>query len=145
VHKLKGEATTLVMSPRIVIARFLTIRPRNTAIGLATVFALTMLFCPWMWKGLPDGYFPYSGTVVEKGQEFHWITGESHWYPYMIIEDRQGRRTKKYLTEYQYAVVKTGTFVVKKRGFETPLQPGQKSYSELLHELEEQKKQKQSQ
>jgi hypothetical protein len=38
------------------------------------VFLFTFLFCPWLWKPLSDGYYAYSGVVVDKGTEIHLIT-----------------------------------------------------------------------
>jgi hypothetical protein len=102
-----------------------------------------MLFCPWMWRSLPDGYFPYSGQVVDKGIEFHlFFTGENHWDNYIIVQESDGTRRKKYLGDYAYAIVQTGTYVVKKKGFrEIPLSPGQTDPRELLRQFSERKDQ----
>lgn len=66
-----------------------------------------MWLCPWFWKELPDSYFPYSGIVVEKGNEIHFITGENHFYRYIIVEDEHGRRITKYLRDYEHARVES--------------------------------------
>ena len=121
-----------------VVFRSVTIRPLESTLGIAVLFGITLLFCPWLWKGLPDAYFPYSGVVAGKGTEFHLLNGWNHWDNYIIVEDAHGGRTKRYLGDSEYALVQTGTFVVKKRGFgELPLQPGQLTPSQLLQDLEE--------
>jgi hypothetical protein len=115
---------------------------RSSAL-LVLLGLLTMLFCPWMWRSLPDGYFPYSGQVVDKGIEFHlFFTGENHWDNYIIVQESDGTRRKKYLGDYAYAIVQTGTYVVKKKGFrEIPLSPGQTDPRELLRQFSERKDQ----
>jgi hypothetical protein len=102
---------------------------------------LTMLFCPWMWRSLPDAYFPYSGQVVDKGTEYHlFLTGENHWDNYIIVQQSDGTRSKKYLGDYAYAIIETGTYVVKKKGFrEVPLRPGQTDPRELLRQVQKKK------
>jgi hypothetical protein len=114
----------------------------NTTVATVIVFVLTTALCPWMWKSLPDGYFPYSGTVVDKGEEFHlFIAGENHWDNYIVVEDSHGRREKKYVGDYAHAIVQVGTFVVKKRGFsEIPLRPGQTDPRDILRKIQERNK-----
>lgn len=91
---------------------------------MALIFLLSLPFCPWMWKPLTDSYFPYSGTVVEKGIEHHYFAESRD--DYIIIQDANSSRTKKYLTEYESAFVDLGSFVVKEKGFgHLPLRPGQ--------------------
>jgi hypothetical protein len=94
-----------------------------------------------MWKSLPDGYFPYSGQVVYKGTEYHlFFTGENHWDKYIILQDSDGTRRKKYLDDFSYAIVQTGTYVIKRKGFrEIPLRPGEKDPREQLRELQKEK------
>lgn len=105
--------------------------------------ALVILaLCPWLWKGIPDAYFPYAGVVVEKGVDSYF--GVGGWGRYVIIQDAQGRRSKKYVNYYGYAFAKVGTYVVKKRGFkEYPLPPGEKPPFETLREIQRQKSQEQ--
>jgi hypothetical protein len=46
-------------------------------------------------REIPDTYFPYAGVVVEKGLDSH--LGVGGWGRYIIIQDEQGRRSKKYV------------------------------------------------
>lgn len=104
--------------------------------------AVILALCPWLWKGIPDAYFPYAGVVVEKGTDS--FLGLGGWGRYLVIQDEQGRRSKKYVGYYGYAFAKVGTFVVKKRGLgEYPLPPGEKPPFETLREIEKQKAQRQ--
>jgi hypothetical protein len=123
------------MRTKSVIIKMVTFR---SGAVLFILGLLTILFCPWMWKSLPDGYFPYSGQVVDKGMEHHlFLTGENHWDNYIIVRNSDGTKKKKYLSDYPYAIVQTGTYVVKKKGFgEIPLRPGQKDPRELLRQFQ---------
>jgi hypothetical protein len=112
-----------------------------SGVALAIVLLLSGVCFPWLWKSLPDAYFPYSGTIVAKGSEDHnWLTGTMTLDYYIIVEDSRNIRTKKYVTAQQQALVQIGTYVVKKRGFgEWPLSPGQKDPREILREHENKK------
>jgi|SRR6266853_5519057 len=123
--------------------RFANFRLRSITWYLVAL-ALVPWLCPWLWKAIPDEYFPYSGVVVEKGIDSS--LGLAGWGRYIIIQDAQGERIKKYLNRYGYGFVRVGTFVVKKKGLnEYPLPPGQMSPSELHREIEKRKLEKQSQ
>jgi len=126
------------MSAKPVIIRRATFRSGAVLVILGL---LTIPFCPWMWKSLPDGYFPYSGQVIDKGVEHHlFFTGENHWDNYIIVQGSDGTKKKKYLSDYPYAIVQIGTYVVKKKGFgEIPLRPGQIDPRELLRQFQEKK------
>ncbi|HET9285261.1 MAG TPA: hypothetical protein VFR24_25190 [Candidatus Angelobacter sp.] len=105
--------------------------------GAAVILAL----CPWLWKDIPDAYFPYSGIVVDKGTDS--LLGVGGWARYIVIQDAEGKRSKKYVDAYGYAFARTGMFVEKKRGFgKYPLAPGEKLPSEMLKEIEQRKIQK---
>ncbi|HEV2988732.1 MAG TPA: hypothetical protein VG759_09840 [Candidatus Angelobacter sp.] len=120
------------------IPRFANLRLRSLTWYLVAL-ALVLWICPWLWKGIPDEYFPYSGVVVEKGIDSH-LAGLGGWGRYIIIQDAPGERTKKYVNLYGYGFVRVGTFVVKKRGLkEYPLPPDELSPSELRREIEKQK------
>jgi hypothetical protein len=120
--------------------RWAIVRRSRFALGTLALFFLTIPFCPWIWKEVPDSYFAYSGLVVEKGTEHHPFAGEG-WANYIVVEDSRGVRTKKYLSDSEYALVEKGTPVVKKRGFgEFPLRSGQLTPAELSRELEKRKR-----
>lgn len=99
------------------------------------VFGVSLFFCPWIWKPLPDGYFGYSGFVVEKGLEHHIFTaGRRSGDAYIVIRQPDGKREKKYVGDFAYAIISTGTFVVKKRGLqELPLRPDQTDPRDILN------------
>lgn len=100
--------------------------------------AVILALCPWLWRGIPDAYFPYAGLVVEKGMDSP--LGLGGWGRYIVIQDEQNRRSKKYVGYSGYAFVKVGTYVVKKRGLgEYPLPPGEKPPAEMLREIEKRK------
>jgi len=130
--------TNISMRRKQVIIKTVTFRSGAVLLILGL---LTIPFCPWMWKSLPDGYFPYSGQVIDKGMEHHlFFTGENHWDNYIIVQEADGTRKKKYLGDYAYAVVQAGTYVVKKKGFrEIPLRIGQKDPRELLGQFQKEK------
>lgn len=109
-----------------------------SGVALAIVLLLSGICFPWLWKDLPDAYFPYSGTIVAKGSEDHnWLTGTMTLDYYIVVEDSRGLRTKKYVSAREQALVQIGTYVVKRRGFgEWPLSPGQKDPREILLEHE---------
>lgn len=114
-----------------------SIRWRSVVWYLAAVLVI-LAFCPWLWKGIPDTYFPYSGLVVDKGVDS--CLGLGGWGRYIIIQDAEGKRSKKYVNYYGHAFAKVGTFVVKKRGLgEYPLPPGEKPPFETLRETEKRK------
>jgi hypothetical protein len=130
------------MARKVLILRS-AIRPLESRVGLAVALCVLIALSPWIWKGALDAYFPYSGTVVDKGSEFHLLNllcEDSSWVYYIIVENDHGVRTKKYVSDVGYIWVDKGTFVVKKRGFgEMPLRPGQKTPGELIREHEERK------
>ena len=108
------------MAPRLIIIRSVRYHPW---VGTTILFLLILPFCPWIWRGLTDSYFPYSGTVVEKGIEHHFAELSDD---YIVVEDSHGVRTKKYVNEYASVIVELGSFVVKQKGFrKLPLRPGQ--------------------
>lgn len=109
-----------------------------SGLALAVVLLLSGVCFPWLWKGLPDAYFPYSGTIVAKGSEDHnWLTGDMSLDYYIVVEDSRHVRTKKYVTDNVQALVQIGAYVVKKRGFgQWPLSPGQRDPREILREHE---------
>lgn len=113
---------------------------RRVDLGWLIPFLLFFFLCPWGLKNLSDYYFPYSGVVVEKGYDIAWAGR------HIIIEDTQGRRSKKYVDPYGFAFAKVGTFVVKQKGFgKYPLPPGQKSPFQTLREIKERQKLRESQ
>lgn len=115
-------------------------RLRTTAWYLIGATVILVL-CPWLWKDIPDAYFPYSGVVVDKGEDS--LLGVGGWARYIVIQDAEGRRSKKYVDAYGYAFARRGTFVEKRRGFgKYPLAPGEKRPSEMLKEIEQRKNQK---
>ena len=128
-------STSAVMVSRIVVARSVKYR---SGVAVAILFLVTLPFCPWMWKSVPDGYFPYSGTVVDKGMEHHFFfDGDNHFNRYIIIQDLHGIHKKKYVSDSVYAIVQVGTFVVKKKGLgEMPLRPGEIDPREALRNLQ---------
>jgi hypothetical protein len=107
------------------------IRPRSIAwYAIATFFVLWL--CPWLWKCIPDTYFPYSGVVVDRGIEAL-VGGEGRC---IIVQDGEGNRTKKYVTRYGYAFAKNWNFCGQ--------EPDEKRPSDLVHEMEQRKAGKQS-
>jgi hypothetical protein len=110
----------------------------RSATWYLTAAAVVLALCPWLWKGIPDAYFPYAGVVVEKGVDSY--LGLGGWGLYIVIQDEHGKRSKKYVNHYGYAFAKVGTYVVKKRGLkEYPLPPGEKPPFETLREIENRK------
>src|SRR5215510_10309726 len=113
--------------------------------GIGTTLLLVVLTLPFtthIWTGWWDAYSGYSGVVIDKGSEFHFLRPMTDHF--LILEDVRGHRFKKYVGHYGYAFTRVGTFVVKKHGFgEYPRQPGEKTPSELLAEAERIKAQKQ--
>lgn len=113
-----------------VILKSLRLGPKT---AIAVISSVGLLFCPWIWKPLPDGYFSYSGIVIEKGTEHHFLstrrrTGNS----YVVLQAPDGTRVKKYVSDFAYAIVRPGTFVAKKRGLhELPLRPDQTDPREI--------------
>jgi len=114
--------------------------------GLGTIFLVVVLTLPFstnIWLGWWDAYSGYSGVVIDKGSEFHLLRPMTEHF--LVLEDAQGHRFKKYVGHDGYAFTRVGTFVVKKQGFgEYPRQPGEKTPSELLAEGERIKAQKRS-
>ena len=114
----------------------------RSAAWYLTAGAVVLALCPWLWKEIPDAYFPYAGVAAEKGVDSY--LGLGGWGRYIIIQDEQGRRSRKYVGYYGYAFAKVGTYVVKKRGFgKYPLPPGEKPPFEMLREIEKRKAQQQ--
>jgi hypothetical protein len=108
----------------------------------ASLILLLALFflCPWGWKAVSDHYFPYSGVVVERGCDLLWYGR------YIVIEDATGKRSKKYVDPYGYAYVRVGMAIIKERGFgKHPLPAGQKPPFQMLQEIKESKKLRESQ
>ncbi len=63
---------------------------------LGIVLLLSGICFPWLWKSLPDAYFPYFGMIVMKGSEDHtWLGGIMDLDYFIIVEDSHGDRTKK--------------------------------------------------
>jgi hypothetical protein len=122
------------MAPKLFIVRSITYR---SGLAVAILLLITLPFCPWMWKSVPDAYFPYSGTVVDKGMEFHlFFDGDNHFTNYIVVEDLQGVRKKKYVGDSVFAIVQLGSFVVKKKGLgELPLRAGQLDPREALRKV----------
>ena len=87
------------------------------------VVAGVLLVCPWLWQSARDAYIGYSGVVVDKGN-YMWIPFRGpDWY--IVLEDSQGHRTRRYVNAYGYAYSDIGSYVVKKRGLgEYPRRPG---------------------
>lgn len=114
---------------------------RRVDLGWLIPFLLVFFFLsPWGLKSFSDYYFPYSGVVVEKGYDIAWRDR------YIIIEDTQGRRSKKYVDPYGYAYARVGTFVVKQKGFgKYPLPPGEESPFKTIEQIKERKKLRESQ
>lgn len=79
------------------------------------VFALVFGWAGWMqWW---DAYVPYSGLVVSKGEDYQLLARTwHHEVPYIILQDQNGKRSKRYVSRAIPAIA-TGTYVVKKRGF----------------------------
>ena len=110
----------------------------GSVLWYAAALTVILLLCPWLWKGLPDAYSSYSGLVVDKGVDS--CLGVGGWGRYIIIQDANGKTSKKYVSYYGHAFAKVGTFVVKERGFgKYPLPPGEKPPFETLRELKERK------
>jgi hypothetical protein len=88
----------------------------------AVMVAAVLIVCPWLLQGVRDSYVGYSGIVVAKG-DYMWVPFRGvDWY--IILEDSQGRRTKRYVSAYGYAYCDIGSYVVKKRVFgEYPRKP----------------------
>ena len=113
---------------------------RRVGLGWLIPFLLFFFFCPWGLKSFSDYYFPYSGVVVDKGCDIAWAGR------YILIEDTQGRRSKKYVDPYGYAFARVGTFVVKQKGFgRYPLPPGEESPFKTLEEIKKRQKLRESQ
>ena len=86
-------------------------------------------------------YYPYSGVVVDKGCEFGFAYGR-----YIVIQDPKGQRSKKYVGVYGYAYAPIGMSVTKEKGFgKFPLPAGQKPPFQMIEEIKERKKLKESQ
>lgn len=96
----------------------------------AVIIAILLAVCPWLWQGVRDAYVGYSGKVVAKGN-YMWVPFRGpDWY--IIVEDAQGHRTKRYVSAYGYPYCDVGTYVVKKQGFsEFPRKPGEPTPSEF--------------
>ncbi|HET9281233.1 MAG TPA: hypothetical protein VFR24_04660 [Candidatus Angelobacter sp.] len=108
--------------------------------GASALLLILFFLCPWGWKSLSDEYFPYSGVVVEKGSDF------AGYGRYIIIEDAQGKRSKKYVDPYSYAYVRIGTPAIKERGFgKRALPVGEKSPFQTLQEIKQRQKLRHSQ
>lgn len=114
-----------------VLFKSVRLGPKATTLVL---FGVSLFFCPWIWKPLPDGYFGFSGVVVEKGTEHHVFTaGRRTGDTYIVIQRPDGKRGKKYVSDFAYAIISPGTFVVKRRGFrELPLRPDQTDPRDIL-------------
>jgi hypothetical protein len=133
-------------SDRVIEYRVVSYRGyRRVLVGSGTTLLLVVLTLPFtmhVWKGWWDSYSGYSGVVVDKGREFHLLGFANR---FLILEDTQGHKFKKYVGHYGYAFTRVGTFVVKNRGFgEYPRHPGEKTPTELLREAERIKAQKKS-
>lgn len=89
----------------------------------AVMISAVLLVFPWLWQSARDAYVGYSGVVVAKG-DYLWVPFRGvDWY--IVLEDPQGHRTKRYVNAYGYAYSDIGSYVVKKRGFgEYPRKPG---------------------
>jgi hypothetical protein len=97
---------------------------------------IVLLFCPWLWQSMIDGYVSYSGVVVDKGIEHH-ILGVRGSERYIILRDEKGITSKRYVEHYGYAFTQVGKFVVKKRGLsEYPRRPGERTPGELMRDME---------
>ena len=116
-------------------------RKSYSAIAMSILLLVSFVIFPWLWKSLPDRYFAYAGTVVEKGTEDHnWLTGTMTLDHYIVVQDERGVKTKKYVSAGEYAFAEVGTYVVKKQGFgKWVLQPGQKDPREVLRDYEKTK------
>jgi hypothetical protein len=100
---------------------------------------IVLLFCPWLWQSMIDGYVSYSGVVVDKGIEHHILDVRGN-ERYIMIRNEKGDISKRYVEHYGYAFTQVGTFVVKKRGFsEYPRRPGERTPGELMRDLERDK------
>lgn len=123
------------MSP--FIQRFLN----NRVFQYAAMTAVLLGVCPWLWQGARDAYVGYSGTVVAKGNYL--------WVPlrgidrYIILEDSNGHRTKRYVSALGYVYSDVGSYVVKKKGLsEFPRKPGDLTPSEIERLVETRREQK---
>jgi hypothetical protein len=83
-----------------------------------------------------------SGVVVAKG-DYMWVPWRDvDWY--IVLEDSQGHRTKRYVSAYGYAYCDIGSYVEKKKGFgEYPRRPGDltpRDVEQLVRRKREQQK-----
>jgi hypothetical protein len=102
----------------------------NRLFQFAAMTAVLLAICPWLWQGVRDAYVGYSGTVVAKGNYL--------WVPlrgidrYIILEDSNGYRTRRYVGALGYVYCDVGSYIVKKKGFgEFPRKPGDLTPSEF--------------
>jgi hypothetical protein len=111
---------------------------RFRLIVFSVVGMIFLAFNPWMIKEMIDGYVGYSGRVVNKGS-FIWPLGigdggvnSGGFHYYMIIEDTNGQRQKRYLNFFEYFKCSVGVIATKDKGFYRPVTfAGQMSPKEL--------------
>jgi hypothetical protein len=105
------------------------------------VYALAFLLTTPVWlqvaREYRDLYQPYSGTVVSVGTDYFWFARMgNHYRNYIVLAASNGKQEKRYISRLTRFFPRVGAYVEKKKGFsELPKTPGQRSYSELVEEI----------
>jgi hypothetical protein len=111
---------------------------KNLYVLAMLMLALVLVLAPLPMLGIHvmDRLAGYSGTVVDKGTDSHYLIFGPLFDPYLVIQDSNDRRERRYVSRVEHASAKVGTYVVKPWGwFSSVRRPGQLGTRALIDSL----------